>query len=1212
MNSKRDSPPDSPNPPNGVFAELLIEAIARTYRQLLQTGAAISWEAFVLANPEIAAQLETRLQMEEALNQLARRHQADQTGEPASDHQPLAGAAEARTITIGRYAIQENLGGGASAQVYRAFDPRIGRDVALKVFRPDPAMDPKQRARLAHDARAAAKLRHPNIVPVHGVGEDLEQGLCYVEMEWVAGKSLEQCLKEQPDPPANPVEFRAVADLVRKIAGALQHAHDHGVIHRDVKPSNILIGQPEVSSQASGVRSQESGINSQGSGVSNQGSEVCKEEQENSVLLTTEPRTLTTEHRTLTTDCEPQLTDFNLARLVGDGESISLPGDLIGTPAYMSPEQAARRPADARSDIYSLGVVLYRLLTRRLPFPKDDLVTLLNDIQTAEPPYPRALNPAVPRDLETICLKAMAKEPADRFASAADFEDELRRWLNDEPLRVRPPTGWEKARRWARRNRLMVRMIAVSAGLLLLVGGILGYFTYAAHVDRIRANARAAAEEEARTLIESCGLVDRARQRLRQPSQGRRFESQDLLRQAARLRKQLPTNPDTERLDLDIRSTFAASLGVPELKVVDQVRLLRAFSFHNWCAAIHPDGNAVVIGLYDGPIRWTLGQAPAIPGELDTERERPRVWYSPDGTHLLFAPATGGLQLWDETVTRMIKELEPPGASPVLAIGFDREVKTLWACHADGQVQSWSLADFKRVADWNLNAEDAESAEKGRESVTPHFSASSAFSAFSLSITAAAFNADATLLAVGDDSGRVQLFEAKGKPLPASPKLSSQVNGLAWSPDSRLIAAALKDGDVEVWQTDGTRVHLFPAFQVATTVLFSPDGRWLLAGGQSHGLRVWNVTTGEPVLDGDYVPWGFARDERRLVGASAGEVALIDLLAPEAVRELSGHHGRVEHISWSRDHRHLVSLDNRFEVRVWDLQRGTSVYAQRHESVRFFAANAAVALSDDAEQVAFASYNRAFIHEVKTGKLLGEWKLPRGFDRLACTGGRTLLLVREEEEQEGQENWRSVARELAAGKPLSEPRVIRPAVPGERRFLDHGLTPDGRSYWWVGPRQPLENQRVEVYEVAPAQRIIQVPTPAEKEDTQPTAGMSADGRYLWVGKDPFKSCSLYEVGQQTPPAQLPIFPYALAPDLQWGLYRYSADPRWQDTLALYAKDKQQAWLEFRTDPAALRDSTALRAPSSMISFPPAVLSINRPILFSPQLALPKSSPNPQR
>jgi hypothetical protein len=315
-------------------------------------------------------------------------------------------APRATELTVPGYEIEGELGRGGTGVVYRATQTGLNRPVALKVLVAGPFAGPALRARFLLEAESVAALEHPNVVRVFAFGES--GGHPYLTMEFVPGGTLADLIKRN-----GPLAGRRAAELMMKLAGAVAHAHSRGVVHRDIKPLNVL----------------------------------------------------------LTAEGEPRLTDFGLAKVGRADQNLSATGQVLGTPAYMAPEQAAGkvREVGTPADVYALGAVLYDLLTGRPPFQADSSAVTLQKVLTEEPERPCKLNATVPRDLETICLKCLEKEPARRYPTAQALADDLARYLRNEPIGVRPVGVFERGYKWIKRNKVVAA--ASSTVFLALVVG---------------------------------------------------------------------------------------------------------------------------------------------------------------------------------------------------------------------------------------------------------------------------------------------------------------------------------------------------------------------------------------------------------------------------------------------------------------------------------------------------------------------------------------------------------------------------------------------------------------------------------------------------------------------------------------------------------------------------------------------------------------------
>jgi tetratricopeptide (TPR) repeat protein len=352
---------------------------------------------------------------------------------------------------LGLYRVLRLLGRGGMGAVFEAEDPALKRKVALKVLLDARYAEPRYVARFRAEAEAVARLCHPNIVQIHEVGE--HDGRPYIALEFVAGGSLAQHLGGQPQP------SRASAELVATLARAVHYAHEHQIVHRDLKPANVLLQMAE------------------GLVVPPSGGEASPPEGGTTNLQL----------------AIPKVTDFGLAKRL-DEEGLTQTGELLGTPSYMAQEVTHGidrwDESGPRVDIYALGAILYELLTGRPPFRGETVADTLEQVRTQEPVPPSRLQPKVPRELETICLKSLEKEPARRYASAQELADDLNRFLRGEPIRARPASLGLRLAKWARRKPALAALLALSGLFLLTV--VAGSLVYSARlraaVDRAEAN----------------------------------------------------------------------------------------------------------------------------------------------------------------------------------------------------------------------------------------------------------------------------------------------------------------------------------------------------------------------------------------------------------------------------------------------------------------------------------------------------------------------------------------------------------------------------------------------------------------------------------------------------------------------------------------------------------------------------------------------------
>jgi tetratricopeptide (TPR) repeat protein len=448
------------------------------------------------------------------------------------------------------YEIQGELGRGGMGVVYKAWQKGLERTVALKMVLTAGHASTAELARFRTEGQAVARLQHPNIVQIYEVGE---QDHCpYFSLEYVDGGSLDRKIAKEP--------FTAVqaARMVQVLADAMDCAHRRGIIHRDLKPANIL----------------------------------------------------------LTADGAPKITDFGLAKRLEEDTGQTKTGAIMGTPSYMAPEQAEGKTHELgpATDIYSLGAILYDLVTGRPPFRGESVLDTLSQVKSLEPVPPSRLQTTLPRDLETICLKCLRKDPVKRYASAADLAEDLRRFLDGEPIKARPTPWWERTWKWTNRHRAAAALIAVSTLALIGLGVGGAAFAQVEHRRRIEADdLRAEADEHAHIAKEQRDAAEKAEkealkqegiakeqrdaaEKAKQEAELERLRATNNFRQAREAVNELLTRVGNERLSNE-----------PHMELVRRDLLERALRFHKRFLQTESDNPEV---------RWEAGQAYVRVGDI--------------------------------------------------------------------------------------------------------------------------------------------------------------------------------------------------------------------------------------------------------------------------------------------------------------------------------------------------------------------------------------------------------------------------------------------------------------------------------------------------------------------------------------------------------------------------------------------------------------------
>ncbi|HTK76608.1 MAG TPA: serine/threonine-protein kinase, partial [Gemmataceae bacterium] len=820
--------------PNTASAALALDDLLDALAERLQSGDASAVDAFLGEHPEHGDDLRRMLPAMRVLAGL------DSFDAPTAPDRESGGSPR----ELGDFRLLRELGRGGMGIVYEAEQLSLNRRVALKVLPFAGALDPRQLQRFRHEAQAAAMLHHPNVVPVFGVG--CERSVHYYAMQLIEGRSLAAVIDELkgrdegggmrdevkakaadfhssfiPYPSSHPTapvaglstqrarrdraHYRHIAELIAQAADALEYAHSMGVVHRDVKPANLLLD--------------ESG--------------------------------------------HLWVTDFGLAKLdAAVGMTVS--GDLIGTLRYMSPEQALARHGvvDHRTDVYSLGATLYELLTLRPAVDGADKHELLKVIAFEEPFAPRNLDKAIPAELETVTLKCLAKNPGERYATARELADDLRRWLEDKAVRAKPPTLRQRLAKWMRRY---VAVVWAAAAVLLMVSVALVTGTVLVWQERERTwNALQQAENNARDA---------------------RTHETAAREQAATLRRRLyPAHMslahqhlrrgEVEALAARL-AEYEPRLGEEDLRGFEwyylqsltriQPRLRLTYSGHDrdvHMAVFSPDGKTVASGGWDGTIQlWDTGTGSPRRTLRGHDSDVNCVHFSPDGRWLASASDDGTVRIWD---------LHSHGVSDVLhghkgEVGtavFAPDGRTLVSGGEDGVIRLWDVDSRTLRREWKahsgrirlvlfspdgrLLASGAVDAKDGPAKV---WDATTGEHRYTLdqhggAVDCVVFSPDGQLLATAERSGEVRLWQAgTGRLMKGLDGHVNPVHCCHFSPDGRILCSCEEGGVVCLWAVpDGVLLSEFRAHpEVAWSAIFAPDGRSFATAGRDGTVKVWDV-----------------------------------------------------------------------------------------------------------------------------------------------------------------------------------------------------------------------------------------------------------------------------------------------------------------------------------------------------------------------------------